>query len=160
MRLKRLIIIVVFLVVIIVIFFMVHKRSAYAPVDLMTVPTIAYSGGASGEIIIIDSLIPGDEVSSPLEISGSAVGSWYFEASFPIIVVNWDGLIIGEGYATAQDDWMTEEMVPFRADVSFDVPGRIPTGFYEARGAVIFKNDNPSGEPGRDMAVEIPVIFR
>jgi hypothetical protein len=96
---------------------------------------------------------PSDTISSPLEVVGTARGNWYFEASFPVYVVNWDGLIIGEGHAEAQGDWMTTDFVPFKGTITFDDPT-----VYN-RGAVIFKKDNPSGDPQYDDAVEIPILF-
>lgn len=94
-------------------------------------------------------------VSSPMTVRGEARGPWYFEASFPITVVDWDGVIIGEGYAEAQGDWMTTEYVPFEGTITFTVPESTP---YH-RGAVIFKKDNPSGLPEHDDAFELPVLF-
>lgn len=94
-------------------------------------------------------------VASPMTVRGEARGQWYFEASFPITVVDWDGVIIGEGYAQAQGDWMTTEYVPFKGTVTFTVPDNTPY----RRGAVIFKKDNPSGLPEYDDAFELPVLF-
>ncbi len=159
MNIKRLVLVIVALAIIIVAIAIAH-RSAYAPADVETVPVVSYSGGADRDVIRLDSLAAGDEISSPLEISGRARGTWYFEASFPVSVVDWDGLIIGEGYATAQGDWMTEEFVPFTATVEFAPRERIAPGTYNARGAVILHNANASGEPKRDMAIEIPIVFR
>ncbi|MFA6459362.1 MAG: Gmad2 immunoglobulin-like domain-containing protein [Candidatus Paceibacterota bacterium] len=103
---------------------------------------------------------PTDKIESPLVVKGEARGTWFFEASFPIIVVNWDGLIMGEGYAKAKGDWMTEDFVPFEGTITFTRPENIVSGTYNERGAVIFKKDNPSGDPARDAAVEIPIIFK
>ncbi len=94
-------------------------------------------------------------VASPMTVRGEARGQWYFEASFPITVVDWDGVIIGEGYAEAQGDWMTTEYVPFEGTITFTVPKDTPY----RRGAVIFKKDNPSGLPEHDDAFELPVLF-
>ncbi len=105
--------------------------------------------------IIIDMPIPHESLTSPIHIEGEARGTWYFEASFPIVVVDWDGRIIGEGYATAQDDWMTEDLVPFEADIAFDVADEVP---YRT-GAIIFRKDNPSGLPEYDDAYELPIVF-
>src|SRR3989338_9762193 len=44
---------------------------------------------------------PGSLITSPVTITGEARGTWFFEASFPVYVADWDGLIIGEGYAAA-----------------------------------------------------------
>ena len=94
------------------------------------------------------------EIASPLTITGEARGTWYFEASFPIALVDWDGLIIAEGHAEAQSDWMTEEFVPFKAILTFKAPT------YKNYGALILRKDNPSGLPEHDDALEIPVLFR
>jgi len=92
-------------------------------------------------------------ISNPLIVRGEARGTWYFEATFPVTLVNWDGLIIAETYAEAQDNWMTEEFVPFEAQVIFDKPE------YGATGALILQKSNPSGLPEHDDAIEIPIRF-
>ncbi len=94
-------------------------------------------------------------VSSPITIVGEARGTWFFEASFPIVIVDWDGRIIGEGHATADGEWMTPDFVPFTATVTFDLPADTPY----RRGAIILKKDNPSGLPEHDDALEIPINF-
>ena len=94
-------------------------------------------------------------VSSPIELHGEARGYWFFEASAPVVVVDWDGRIIGEGYVTAEEDWMTEAFVPFSGSVTYELPEDTP---YK-RGAVILRRDNPSDLPENDAAVEISVIF-
>ncbi|MDO8619793.1 MAG: Gmad2 immunoglobulin-like domain-containing protein [bacterium] len=102
---------------------------------------------------------PNTVVTSPLTISGVARGSWFFEASFPIVVVDFDGAIIGEGYATTNDaEWMTTKFVPFSGTVTFDV-AKIQGG-YSNRGALILKKANPSDLSEHDDALEIPVRFR
>lgn len=107
------------------------------------------------DIIIIDAPSSGDRVTSPITVSGKARGNWFFEGSFPIVVVNWDGLIIGEGIATAEGEWMTTEYVPFTGSVFYTLDPNTP---YD-RGAVIFRKDNPSGLPGNDDAREVPIFF-
>jgi|GEM_PF-2301925 len=96
---------------------------------------------------------PGDEISSPLVLTGEASG-WYFEGSFPVFLVNWDGLIIAQGIAKAKGDWMTTEFVPFEATLIFTKPD------YKDNGALIFKKDNPSGLPQNDDALEFSIIFK
>ena len=91
---------------------------------------------------------------SPLVIEGQATGGWYFEATFPVVLVNWDGLIIAQGYVEAQDDWMTEKLVPFKGELAFTKPE------YNERGALILKKSNPSGLPENDDAIEIPIRFQ
>lgn len=111
---------------------------------------------ATDAMIVVDTPTPNQTVSSPITVSGKARGNWFFEASFPIVVTNWDGLIIGEGIATAQGDWMTTEFVPFTAMISYTLPEGTPYN----RGTLILKKDNPSGLPEHDDAREIPVVLQ
>ncbi len=108
--------------------------------------------------IVVSSPLPESTVSaSPLVIKGRAVGNWFFEATAPVEVVNWDGLIIGEGYIKVDDgyDWMTTEMVPFTGTISYDAN---QIGVYNY-GWIIMKKDNPSGEPQFDDALEFKILF-
>ncbi len=111
------------------------------------------------DLIVLTTPVPNGVVLNPLMLSGQARGYWYFEASFPITVTNWDGLIIGEGYATASGDWMTEEFVPFTATVEFENPYVEGQPDFMKRGFLILKKDNPSGLPENDDALEIPIFF-
>lgn len=106
------------------------------------------------ELIRVFTPRAGDAVKSPLTIMGEARGTWFFEATFSVVVVDWDGRIIGEGYATAQDNWMTENFVPFSATITFIAPE-----LYN-RGAIILQKSNPSGLPEYDDALEIPITFK
>ncbi|MBI4435034.1 hypothetical protein HY630_00010 [Candidatus Uhrbacteria bacterium] len=110
-------------------------------------------GSEKGVNLIVTSPVKDSVISSPLVIAGEAPGFWYFEATFPLVLVNWDGLIIAQGYATAQGEWMTEEYVPFTATLEFTTPE------YGETGALILQRDNPSGLPENDDAVEIPIQF-
>ncbi len=114
---------------------------------------------AKTDLITLASPVPGAFVTSPLTLTGQARGNWFFEASFPITLVNWDGLIIAESYATAEGDWMTEDFVPFSATIEFENPYPPGGPDFMKRGAVILQKDNPSGLPEYDDAVEIPVLF-
>ncbi len=107
-----------------------------------------------GVEILLDEPLVGQVVKSPMRISGSAPGNWFFEASAPVIVTNWDGLIIGESYIKAQGDWMTTDYVSFDGYVEFE------NTEYGDYGFLILKKDNPSGEPHMDDAVEMRVEFK
>lgn len=111
------------------------------------------------DLIKLTSPVPNGVVENPLTITGEARGTWYFEASFPVVLTNWDGLIIAQGIATAQDDWMTEEFVPFVATLEFTNPYIVGGQDFMKRGALILQKDNPSGLPEYDNALEIPVWF-
>lgn len=107
------------------------------------------------DLIVIDAPLPGSTVTNPVKVTGKARGAWFFEGSFPVVVVNWDGLIIGEGVATAEGEWMTEDFVPFSGTIFYTLAPGTP---YD-RGALIFKKDNPSGLPEHDDAREVPIFF-
>ena len=110
-------------------------------------------------LITLTSPVPNGVISNPVMLSGQARGYWYFEATFPITITNWDGLIIGEGYATAEGDWMTEEFVPFTTSLEFENPYVEGQPDFMKRGFLILKNDNPSGLPENQYALEIPIYF-
>ena len=71
------------------------------------------------------------------------------------MVVDWDGRIIGEGYVTAEGEWMTEDFVPFSGTIDYT----LPVDSYSASGTIIFHKDNPSGLPEHDAAFEVPVLL-
>ena len=106
-------------------------------------------------LISIFSPQPNETIQSPLIITGKARGSWFFEASFPVFLTDWDGLIIAQGVAQAKGDWMTTDFVPFEAKLTFTADKKA----YSNKGTLILKKDNPSGLPKNDDALEIPVLF-
>lgn len=154
------ILIIVLLVIIVGGGFILFNREAVAPTPDTEDPTgdereVAYTN-ASSDMIIVDSPEPGERITSPLTIRGEARGQWYFEASFPFSIVDWDGRIIAESFATAQDDWMTEEFVAFEGALEFQTPDTSVSD----RGWLIIRNDNASGLPENDRAIEIPILFQ
>jgi hypothetical protein len=108
------------------------------------------------DVLKVTSPASGSTVESPFTVTGEARGNWFFEASFPITVVDWDGKIIGEGFAGAMGEWMTTDYVPFEASIQYQLPADIPY----RRGALILQKDNPSGLPENDDALEIPINFK
>lgn len=97
-------------------------------------------------------------IESPLELSGQVRGTWLFEANSPVVLVDWDGLIIAEGYIEATEDWMTEDFVPFTGVLIFEKPEDI--GEFSDFGFIIFNKANPSGLPENDDALEFRIRFR
>lgn len=96
---------------------------------------------------------PNDRITSPLKITGEARGYWFFEATAPVILTDWDGLIIAEGYVTTDGEWMTEDMVPFSGELEFSKP------IYGENGTFILHKANPSDLPENDDALEFPILF-
>jgi len=105
------------------------------------------------DLIKVDSPLPNQEISSPLSVTGQARGYWFFEASFPVRLLDGNGKEIAIKPAEAQDDWMTEEFVPFKAVLEFKMPS---TDF----GTLILEKDNPSGLPEKADELRIPVRFK
>jgi len=103
-------------------------------------------------LISVASPVAGAMVTSPLEVTGQARGYWFFEASFPVELQDANGQQIANNTASAQDDWMTEEFVPFKTTLTFDKPAT-------ATGNLILHKDNPSGLPEKEDSITIPVKF-
>ncbi len=122
-------------------------------------PEVLATIAAMSDRIIVTSPAPGANVASPLQVSGEARGNWFFEGSFPVVLTNWDGLIIAEGVATASGDWMTESFVPFTTTLTFTNPLTSGSPEYMVKGTLILKRDNPSGLPEQDAALELPIRF-
>ncbi len=103
--------------------------------------------------VIVDNVGPNSLVTSGMEITGKA-RLYYFEASFPVTLVDAKGKVILQTYAQAEDNWMTEEFVPFKVvNFEFSKPAT-------STGKLILAKDNPSGLPEHDEQVEIPVRFQ
>ncbi len=117
------------------------------------------AGGASvaaedkSNLISVDTPLSGVLIKSPVRVTGKARGPWYFEASFPVKVLDANGKEIGVGIAQAKDEWMTTGFVPFEASVEF-------TGPATETGTLVFLKDNPSGLPEYADELALPVRFR
>lgn len=133
-----------YLLVLLVILLLPGCKQAEAPAKT-TAP-------ASNELIKVDSPQTGQTVSSPLSVSGQARGQWYFEADFPIELVDANEKVLGTGIGHAQSDWMTEEFVPFTSEIEFETPET-------KTGTLILHKDNPSGLPENDDELKVPVKF-
>lgn len=115
-------------------------------------PEITYNN-ADKDMIVIDNIPPGVTVLREFTVFGQARGQWFFEASFPVEVRSSDGRTIAMGHAEAQGEWMTEEFVPFVAEVKLQE-------IYKGAATLILHKDNPSGESSRDASVEIPIVVQ
>lgn len=92
-------------------------------------------------------------VSSPLIIKGEARGYWFFEASFPVRLLDENGNELAVGIAQAKSNWMVEDYVPFEVKIEFNNPG-------SDIGYLVFEKDNPSGLPENADSVSMPVFFQ
>ncbi|MBI4276254.1 GerMN domain-containing protein [Candidatus Uhrbacteria bacterium] len=94
----------------------------------------------------------GATITSPLLVRGEARGWWFFEASFPVKLIDARGHVVAEAPAQADGEWMTDAFVPFHVELKFDPPA-IPGGY------LVLEKDNPSGLPENAASVQIPVQF-
>lgn len=95
----------------------------------------------------------GVRITSPLMVSGSVSGTWFFEGSFGVTLIDDNGEILASAPATASGEWMTTKPVDFSSSLVFEKPKT-------EHGSLIFQKDNPSGLDIYDKAVLVPVIFR
>ncbi len=100
---------------------------------------------ASVDLIKITNPFPGAVTGKEFSVIGEARGTWYFEASFPVKVLDKDGKVLFQGPAQAQSDWMTENFVPFKIDV------KVPQS-YIGPATLVLENDNPSGLPENEKS--------
>lgn len=103
-------------------------------------------------LIKINQPRPNEVIGSPLEITGEARGNWFFEASFPVKLYDSNDNLIVSGIATAEDDWMSEDFVSFRAELEFD-------GLAQGTGRLVLERDNPSGLPEHEDNLWLPIVF-
>ena len=92
-------------------------------------------------------------ITSPLTVTGNARGMWYFEASFPVEILDGNNSRLAVTPAQAQGDWMTENFVPFSVTLNFKQPTT-------ATGTLVLHKDNPSGDPSKEDSLRIPIRFK
>jgi hypothetical protein len=124
----------------------------YIKSEKVVAPVPSAPSFAKNDFLVVDTPSINAVIKSPITVSGSAKGTWYFEATFPVKVLDSDGEIIGRGIAHANGDWMTENFVPFSAVVSFEAKAG-------SKGEVVFEKDNPSGLPENAAELRVPIIF-
>lgn len=107
---------------------------------------------ASEDIITVESPLPGSVTGKEFLIVGEARGNWYFEASFPVTILDKDGNKLVETHAEAQSEWMTTNFVNYRADIV------VPEA-YIGEATVVLHKDNPSGLSENDASVSYPIVI-
>ncbi len=90
---------------------------------------------------------------SPVEIHGSVSGVFFSEGVFPVILQDSKGNEIARTLAHADGEWMTEDVVPFTADLTFTAPA-------DKAAKLIFQKDNPSGLPQNDHSQSFDVTLK
>jgi len=106
---------------------------------------------ATKDSIQVNFPAPSAVVGKDFSVSGQARGNWFFEASFPVLLIYKENQVLASGIAKAEGDWMTTGFVPFKANL------KITDENYRGPATLIFKKDNPSGDPTKDASVSIRV---
>lgn len=99
--------------------------------------------------IIVSNPYPGAVVGKEFSVLGQAAG-WYFEGVFPIDVLDANSNVLWQGPAMSQSDWMTANLVEFKADIKI-------TNGYTGPATLILRKDNPSGDPINDASMSMPI---
>ena len=108
--------------------------------------------GALSDQIIVAGPIPDQLITSPLIIEGEARGTWFFEATFPVSLLDSNGKVLTLHYAITEEEWMTEDFISFTARIEFDDP-ETATGF------LVLDKNNPSDLREQDAQLTVPVRF-
>ena len=145
---KKLILLIVILIIIALViwvfFFQFKEQDSIQPPPSNN-ESIIYSN-ASADMIKVELPFPGAVTGKSFSVIGEARGTWFFEASFPIQLFDKDGKLLATAIAQAQEDWMTENFVPFKADIA------APES-YIGEATLVLKKDNPSGLPENDASI-------
>lgn len=104
------------------------------------------------DLIWVQAPLPNQTITSPVSIVGKARGNWYFEASFPVILLDAHGNILAQAPAQAEGEWMTTEYVPFSLSLIFPKSAT-------ATGTLVLQKDNPSGLSEYADELRMPVRF-
>lgn len=159
------IIIGLLIVIIAILAWLAFGKQAQAPVTDLT-PTVTETPGAdqtpSPEVqapaalhtkIILTTPKANASVTKKFTISGKAPGNWFFEASAPYMVTTAEGEKIAQGTLQAIGEWMTTDLVDFKAEVSTNPA-------YSGPAFLVLLKDNPSGMPENDDSLEIPISIQ
>jgi hypothetical protein len=93
--------------------------------------------------------VEGNTISSPLNIDGETVGSWYWEGTFRIELRSKTGDVISSTFATSEGEWMQQGYVPFTATMIFETDEKVAD--------LVFIKENPSGMPENEDEYSIAV---
>jgi hypothetical protein len=150
------IVVVLLIAVIGVLIWMLYASPVSAPTDINATSTPSTQNGTGGtgalhERVVVTAPESGQRVFENFTVTGEAPGNWFFEASFPIKVLDENGNTLVTVVATALTDWMTTEQVPFKAEVSIDG--------YTGPATLVLLRDNPSGLPENDDALEVEIVI-
>ncbi|MEK7530272.1 MAG: Gmad2 immunoglobulin-like domain-containing protein [Patescibacteria group bacterium] len=110
---------------------------------------------SSPDDIVVTLPFPGAVTGKDFSVRGRARGTWFFEASFPVFLIDEEGNQLAVALASPEPpgtEWMTSEFIGFKADMV------VPADF-TGPALLILQNDNPSGLPENQKTVSFPIII-
>ena len=142
---------ILILVLVLIFGYFLYASYTEAPTSDLDVPIekITYIN-ASENMIKVELPFPGAVTGKEFSVIGQARGNWFFEASFPIDLLDKDGNVLVNTFATAEGDWMTTEFIPFKAEIKAPID-------YIGPAILVLKKDNPSGLPEHDASISFPI---
>jgi hypothetical protein len=116
-------------------------------------PKVVYTNATADSIQVVLPF-PNAVVGKDFSVIGKARGGWFFEASFPIEVLDKEGKTLAVGIANPQNeaDWMTTNFVNFKADI------KIPQS-YIGPATLVLKKDNASGLVENDASISFSITI-
>lgn len=107
---------------------------------------------ATADLIQVTLPTPDAVVGKDFSVIGKARGGWFFEASFPVEVLdkNCKSLAVSVAQPLNGESWMTTNFVNFKADI------KIPQT-YIGPATLVLKKDNPSGLEEHDASISFPI---
>ncbi len=116
-----------------------------------TAPDAPVEAASIGNLAIVDAPAPGARITSPVTITGTAPGNWYFENQFPVRLLDAQGAVIAEGPATPRVNWTDPGDKQFDATLAFSVATDTPA-------TLVLEEDMP-GEGNEPRQVRIDVVL-
>ena len=113
-------------------------------------PTTSTEVAATGAVVI-SAPASGARVTTPLVVEGTAPGDWFFEAQFPVKLVAADGTVLAEAPARSSSETVTEQPVPYRAELVFVVT-------QETQATLVLEEDMPA-DNANPRQFTIPVVL-
>ncbi len=102
--------------------------------------------------VVVTAPLANATVEKTFVVAGAAPGPWFFEASFPIKIIDKDGAVLLNTHADAHGEWMTTSQVTFTANITI--------ANYSGPATLVLLKDNPSGLPEHDDSVSIPIVIK
>lgn len=153
-KLNTVLLVVLIVLMSIALKWMSQQRELYFPTQSGEEKIMPGFEGNSDDLVSL-SIVPGQQISGTVTITGSLKGAYFFEGSMPVALLDGEKkpTSYGPGYATATSDWMTTGPVSFT--VTLDVQ-HAPAGLYYLAFTQDDPSDGESGTPPRSILV--PVI--